>query len=320
MISEAGFAVLSTLSIGREMTPDTLAAATATSRTQIYNVLNELAKSGLLLERRGSHNQRQVRVADHAVTESYRHLISALGHVEWPALLSPATVRVCWYLDQPRRVTTIADRLSVTRQAVYKALRPLKDRAMFSPSGPEYALSDDLQPLVAFVKAVVLHEHRSRVREIAPGATIEWCDPKRALVRAHTSEDTAALQSHPDWQLSGLAQFQEYGLQFYLSNEPAFWYAPDETITPAETVCHTLVLECDSRRASYAMLLIQKAGIDQSVLTALAEWYDLSSTIEALYQATDTGVEDTRHTWDGATVPLPSKHEYAALKQQYDVA
>ncbi|MDS0261019.1 hypothetical protein NDI56_16590 [Haloarcula sp. S1CR25-12] len=55
---------------------------------------------------------------------------------------------------------------------------------------------------------------------------------------------------------------QNHGLQFFLADEPAFWYGPEATLTPAEVVCHTLVLGSDSRRVSYAMLLIEQLGID----------------------------------------------------------
>ncbi|MFT4922678.1 MAG: putative transcriptional regulator [Haloarculaceae archaeon] len=69
--------------------------------------------------------------------------------------------------------TEIAKRLGITRQGVHKALSPLKHRAMLSPSGPEYAVSEDLTPLLAFAQTVVTHEHRTRARELAPSATIE---------------------------------------------------------------------------------------------------------------------------------------------------
>jgi len=237
MLTKAGLAVIGALSTGREATAADLAMETEYSQTHLYDVLDELLESGLLAEHRGANNQREVSLTDHPVVEAYRALRSELGHVEWPDLLSPATLRVCWYLDEPRRVSEIAERLKITRQGVHKALSPLKHRAMLSP-GPEYALSEDLSPLLTFARAVVRHEHRSRVRGLAPSATVEWCDPKRALVRVQTAEDTEALEAATDWQLTGLARFAEYGLQFFLAGEPAFWYAPDEELTPGEVVCH----------------------------------------------------------------------------------
>mgnify|MGYP006268350829 CR=1 FL=1 len=316
MLTKASLALLDALSAGREATPDELATETEYSQDHIYTVLDELLEDGLLTEVRGSKNRRSVRVTDHPVVESYRNLRSKLGHVDWTEILSPATLRVCWFLDEPRRATEIADRLDITRQGVHNALSPLKNRAMLSPSGPEYALTDDLLPLLTFTREVVTHTHRSRVRELAPSATVEWCDPKRALVRIQTSEDTAALESAAEWRVTGLARFQEYGLQFFLAGEPAFWYAPDEDLTPSEVVCHTLILDSGSRRVSYSMLLIEKLNIEQEFLTEMATWYDLEQAVAAMYQC----LHDEFKGPDDVSIFLPSESEFSALKEQYGVS
>ena len=316
MITKAGFAIIDALSTGREATPEELATETEYSQVHIYDVLDELLAAGVLAETRGLKNQRRVHVADHPITEAYRTLRSKLGHVDWVDLLSPATLRVCWYLDKPRRATDIAERLGITRQSVHNALSPLKHRAMLSPSGPEYALSDDLSPLLAFVRAVVRHEHRSQVRELAPSATVEWCDPKRALVRVQTADDTDALEAASDWHLTGLARFEKYGLQFFLAGEPAFWYAPDAELTPVDMVCHTLVLDSGSRRVSYAMLLIEKLDIDQETLTETAQWYDLESVVAAMYRP----LQGEFDPLEESPVILPSESEFTTLKEQYGVS
>lgn len=316
MLTKASLAVLDALSAGREATPDELATETAHSQGHVYDVLDRLLTDGLLTETRGSKNRRLVRVTDHPVVESYRDLRSKLGHVDWTEILSPATLRVCWYLDEPRRATEIADRLDITRQGVHNALSPLKHRGMLSPSGPEYALTEELSPLLTFTRAVVTHDHRSRVRDLAPSATVEWCDPRRALVRVQTSADTTALESATAWRVTGLARFHEYGLQFFLAGEPAFWYAPDEALTPSEVVCHTLVLESDSRRVSYSMLLIEKLAIDQESLTETATWYDLETAVAAMYHWLH-GVSEAAPE---PPVVLPSESEFTALKEQYGVA
>ena len=316
MISKAGLAVLDALSTGREATLEELAADTGYSRDHLYDVLDELLVAGLLTETRGSSNQRRVRIAEHPVTEAYRTLLSEFSHVEWTELLSPATLRVCWYLDRPRHIADIADRLGITRQGVHSALSPLKHRALLSRSDSKYALHDEVSPLLAFARATVEHEHRARVREIAPSATIAWCDPKRALVRLQTDEDTDALQAAPDWEMTGLGRFAAYGLQFFLAGEPPFWYAPDEDLTPAEVVCHTLLLDSGSRRVSYSMLLIEAEDIDQETLVETAQWYDLEPTVKALYRPLQGDFDRT----DYLPVILPKKNEYMALKDQYGVA
>lgn len=316
MLSKAGVATLDVLCSGRKATAQELAEETGHSQKQVYRVVDDLLEAGLLDQSRGHHNQRVVWATDAPVVEAYRTLTSKLGHVEWPELLSPATIRVCWYLNEPRRVTAIADRLGITRQSVHKALSPLKNRAMLAPSGPNYALASDLQPLLEFVQAVVTHEHRTRVRNLAPSATVEWCDPKRALVQVQEPADTDTIQESGEWAMTGLAGFQAYGLQFFLAGEPAFWYDPGEHLTPADIVCHTLVLDTDSRRVSYAMLLIEHQGIEQEALTETATWYGIEPVISRMYRLIDEGFDAT----EDVEIRLPSAQEYAALKDQYGVA
>lgn len=316
MLTKASLAVVDSLSAGHEVTAEELVAQTGYSQDHIYEILDDLLADGLLTESRGLKNRRLVRLTDHPVGEAYRNLRSKLGHVDWPEILSPATLRVCWYLDQPRRATEIANRLDITRQGVHNALSPLKNRAMLSPAGPEYALDTDISPLLTLARELVAHEHRSRVRTIAPSATIEWCDPTRALVRVQTSEDTSALQSAANWHITGLARFQEYGLQFFLAGEPAFWYAPSEELTPSEVVCHTLVLDSSSRRVGYSMLLIEALDIDQDSLLNVATTYDLQSTLTTMYRSLQG---DLNASADQAA-SLPSDSEFMTLKEQYGVS
>lgn len=314
MLSQAGLELLDALVTRPDSTPDELAERTGYSREHVYLVLDRLLETGLIEESRERHNQRRIRPSDVPVVEAFRRLVGQLGHVQWPELLSPATLRVCWYLDTPRRVKTIAGRLEISRQAVHTALSPLKGRAMLSPSGPEYALADNLEPLLAFAREVVTHEHRRRVRTHAPSATVEWCDPKRALVRVQRPEETDSLQAADDWQPTGLAGFREYGLTFFLAGEPAFWYDPFGELSPADLVCHTLVLDADPRRVSYAMLLIEAASIDEETLMRSASWYGLESAVARMYDALDDDFEPNDD------VRLPSESEYTALKAQYGVS
>jgi len=116
--------------------------------------------------------------------------------------------------------------------------------------------------------------------------------------------------------MTGLARFQEYGLQFFLAGEPAFWYAPDEDLTPSEVVCHTLVLDSGSRRVSYSMLLIEKLDIDQEILIEPATWYDLETAVDAMYRPLHGEFEVA----EDLPVFLPSESEFIALKEQYGVS
>ena len=315
MLSKGKLTIVDELITGREATPEELATDTGYTRDHIYHLLDELIDAGLLRETRRHHNQRVVQITEHPVIEQYRMLTAEFSHVDWSELLTPATMRVCWYLNEPRRITSIADRLEISRQGVHKALSPLKNRAMLSPSGPEYALSDSIQPLLEFIQAVVVHDHQNRARDLAPSTTVEWCDPDRALIRVQERQDTESLYAAEEWEVTGLARFEQFGLQFFLAGEPVFWYATEETLTPAEIVCHTLVLDSGSRRVSYSLLLIEAEAIAQQELTEVAAWYGLADTLSEMYRYLD---EEYKPPSEGK-IYFPSRTEYAALKDQYGV-
>lgn len=313
MISTAGLRILDAVVDGRTVTPAELAERTSYSQQYLYDVLDQLVDAGVLDETRRRYNQRQVRTTSHPVVETYRQLTTVLGHVEWADLLSPATLRVCWYLDTSQRVTTIADRLGISRQAVHEALDPLKHRAMLSPSGPTYALVDDLDPLLAFSRAVVRHTHQQRLHEHAPSGTIAWCDPVRALIQVQTEADTDTLAATDDWELTGLARFADYDLQFFLADEPPFWYSP-EPLDLAELVCHTLCIDSGSRRVSYVLLLLAATDVSQATLQERSQWYDLDEEIAAVWEYYTTGERPEQ-----SPIQLPSPQEFESLKTQYDI-
>lgn len=100
MLTNAGIALIDALHDGREATVHKLVDETGLSTSQIYRTADELHSAGLIGESRGHHNHRILCVTGHPVIEAYRNLTSTLGHVDWPDLLSPATIRICWFLGE----------------------------------------------------------------------------------------------------------------------------------------------------------------------------------------------------------------------------
>jgi hypothetical protein len=110
VFTNAGIALIDALHDGREATVHELVDETGLSASQIYRTADELHTAGLTAESRAHHNQRILRVTGHPVIEAYRNLVSKLGHVDWPDLLSPATIRICWLLDsRPRDAHNVFD-------------------------------------------------------------------------------------------------------------------------------------------------------------------------------------------------------------------
>lgn len=315
MLTKGAISVLETLTTRADATPSEIAKQTRYHRSYIYEVLDALQAAGIITERREAHNQRRVTLSNDAVSDTYKQLRHAYAHVDWPELLSPSSLRVCWYLDEPRRIAWIAAELGLTPQRVTEILQPFKRRGMLDPDGPDYALVEELVPLLEFARAVVKRTHQLRADEVAPTGTIVWLDPRRILLQPHSEADREALRDHDDWELTGLARHREYGLEFHLPREPLFWYDPVSGFSRADLVCHTLLSGADTRHTGFAMLLVEAAEIAPEVLVETARRYDLGEDVESLTLAVREGLEALPET----TRSFPVADEYAEWRQLYDL-
>jgi len=280
---------------------------------RVHEVVEELEQNGLVVTKRGNRNRRVVSATETAVFRAYRRLQSQHPHIDFPELLSRRTLHVCWFLDQPRKVSEIADRLPITRQRVYQLLAPLQERAMLTKDGPQYKIADDLTDLVEFARAFVDHEHVQRVREYAPSAVVLWSTPAEALVSVESKQEREQLVDMDSWEVSGLARYEEYGLTFFGANQPPVFYSElDTEITVEQLVCHTLVAKTDSRRTSYALLLLTTTAFGEEQLRTTATEYGLTRLIEDMLSFL--------HGEPTSSEYIPTTRDFEALKQQYEVS
>jgi len=311
MMGEAHLRVLDELTEDQSIT--TLHERTGYSMGRVHEVVEELEQNGLVVTKRGKRNRRFVSATETAVFRAYRRLHSQHPHIDFPELLSRRTLHVCWFLDQPRKVIEIADRLPITRQRVYQLLTPLQERAMLTKDGSQYKIADDLTDLVEFARAFVDHEHAHRAREHAPSAVVLWSTPAEALVSVESKEDLEQFVKTDSWAVSGLARYEEYGLTFFGANQPPIFYSElDTEITVEQLVCHTLIAKTDSRRTSYALLLLTMTEFDEARLRTTATEYDLTGLIEDMLSFL--------HAEPTSSEYIPSTRDFEALKQQYEVS
>src|SRR6056297_567895 len=191
MMGEAHLRVLNALTEDRSIT--TLHEQTSYSMGRVHEVVEELEQNGLVVTKRGNRNRRVVSATETAVFRAYRRLQSQHPHIDFSEILSRRTLHVCWFLDQLRKVSEIADRLPITRQRVYQLLTPLQERAMLTKDGPDRKIADDLADLVEFARAFVDHEHAQRAQEHAPSAVVLWSTPAEALVSVESKQDREQL-------------------------------------------------------------------------------------------------------------------------------
>ncbi len=310
MMGEAHLRVLDALTEDQSIT--TLHEQTGYSMGRVHEVVEELEQNGLVVTKRRNRNRRVASATETAVFRAYRRLQSQHSHIDFPELLSRRTLHVCWFLDQPRKVSEIADRLPITRQRVYQLLAPLQERAMLTKDGTQYKIADDLTNLVEFARAFVDHEHAHRVREYAPSAVVLWSTPAEALVSVESKQDREQLVDTDNGAVSGLARYEEYGLTFFGANQPPVFYSElDTEITVEQLVCHTLVAKTDSRRTSYALLLLTTTAFDEDRLRATATEYGVTGLIEDMLSFL--------HGEPTSSEYIPNTRDIEALKQQYEV-
>ncbi|MDJ1434228.1 helix-turn-helix domain-containing protein [Halostagnicola sp. A-GB9-2] len=313
MIPKAALAILDVIDKHQEVTVETLVSETGYSRKQVYRAVDILVELDEISERRGSKQRRIFHPGTGNMMTAFQRLSLSAGHVDWRDILKPSLLRVCWYLDEPQKIATIAGRLGKTERAVYSALQPITDRAMLSPSGPKYALAENVSQLQGFADAFAYQSHRWRLRDIDSRGIIEWYEPLRVLVRSHTPEETARFESANGWQKTGVMALEEYGHRFHLPSEPLFWHGPEDELSPEQIVCHVIQSDLEPRRVSYAMLLIVDLELDLTVITELAKWYGVKDVIRDISMALEESGE-----W-GESRRLPSRREFDQLKAQYGV-
>jgi len=182
---------------------------------------------------------------------------------------------------------------------------------MLSPDGPTYGLADNIEQLHAVADAFAMVSHRMRLLDVAQQAVIEWYDPVRAVVRPRTTDETEQLHDSDDWHVTGLAAFANYGHDFHLPREPLFWSGPNDVPSGEQTVCHTILTDPEPRRVSYAMLLIEDAGLDHYRLRDLSHWYGVEDTLTTMLDTLEGNID-----WPSEN-NIPGKQEYEALKTQY---
>ena len=280
--------------------------------------ISRLEKFDLVTTTRPNRTK-EVRALHTPVLEAYRELAVNNGHIEFPSLISPSMLQVCWFLDTPTAVSEIEPRLTLRRRRIYQLLEQLQDRAFITKHGTRYMLAENVRGLAQFGQAVIKYEHQHHAENQCSTATVIWSAPHEALIstRAEATEPVLeVLEDRPHWHMTGLPRFADYGLTFFIAGAPPYFYSElKDTLTRVDFIAHTLMLEADTRRLSYCALLLLATAVSHDELRANATYYGIENTVDALITFVETEGETRTEG-----VRLPSWSEVTALAEQYDVA
>lgn len=242
--------------------------------------------------------------------EVFQSLTKTHAHVDFPDLLTTSMLDVLYYLhsDETMSAKELADRTGYSSATIYRNLKTLTNRAMAKTDHSHYALTNEFQQLHDFADGLKHHLHRATIKNTVGTGTIVWESQDEFLLR------TESRPQDPEFLHTGLDAFSEYGLAFFTTSERYYLHSETrDSLSPADLVCHLLLIENDSRHRKYALLLMAHTNIDYKQLEQSARYYGLDDTVLQLFEFLDSrGISSGEQT--------PNWEEFESLANEYEVA
>ncbi|MFD1571245.1 MarR family transcriptional regulator [Halorubrum laminariae] len=284
--------------------------ATQLDRSPSYTseLVDRLEATGLVETRRHGKTK-QVRPSDAKALEILAAITQEYSHIEWPELLSGATLRVLYYLETPRAATDLAHRADVHRSTVHRALDPLQHRGIvYKTDDDAYVLNEGFEQLSTLARELAHHDHRQTVEQHTDTYTILWESLDEFLVQ--TADEITA----EDFRSTGPEQFQTYDLPLLARDRRYYLYSETmNDLSPATVCCHMLVIDSGARSQSYCLLLLSHVDVDRDELRTQAVTYGVDDLVEDLLTYLDTGGEQRSSR-------LPEWEEFQELAADYGVS
>ena len=245
--------------------------------------------------------------------EAFVDLAREFDHVDFPDLIAGSALRILYYLDTDRTATELVELTGLARATVYRRLDRLQTVGIVRKNHSRFVLTEDFTRLVDFARAVATHEHRIEVRTRGVEPHLIWETVDEYLFSCQ-SELTDEL-----FHETGPGIFEQHGVPLLTRNRNHYIRSERLTrVTPAELVCHTLLIDDGARYRSYCLLLIAEHEIDQSTLIDVAEHYDREAAIDlcdivrqlCVYLSSEGEVTTTQ---------LPDWDEFETMATEYDI-
>jgi len=234
------------------------------------------------LEATGTHRDastretKQIRPSDAKALELLADITQEYSHIEWPELLSGATLRVLYYLETPRVATELARRADIHRSTVHRALDPLQHRGIIYETDEDaYALNEGFERLSTLAREFVHHDHRQTVEQHTDTYTILWDHSTSSSCRP--TDEIADDNFIP----TGPERFQTYDLPLLARDRRYYLYSETmNDLSPATLCCHMLVIDSGARTQSYCLLLLSHVDVDRDELRTQATKYGVDDLVD----------------------------------------
>lgn len=314
MLGEGHFRVISYFieEESSEASITTLASQLGVSQAQTSRIVSDLEAVGLA---QSTHRSRKkmVALADVEPIEQFEGLATEYSHMDFPSLMGGAGLQILYYLDGERTATELAECCDVSRSTVYRRLEQFQQVGVVGKSTSNYCLNESFTVLAKIARGLYHQRHRHQAARHTSGLNFIW-ETLDEYLFACDSEIAA-----DGFFETGPALFSEFGVPL-LTRDRHHYFRSERltTITPAELVCQTLMIDASSRYQTYCLLLMRTENIDPDQLRNRADRYhpdamiDLRTIIEELIEYLET-------EGDTPAENLPDWDEFKQTATEYEI-
>lgn len=272
MFTESELEVLGVLEGTEGMSIKEIAEALETDSGHASRTVGQLEEKGLVEAERG--RRKEVRLGDNKTAEIYQKTTEEHPHVDFPELLKGKAVPVLYCLGEARGVSEVADETGDHRRSVHRIIKKLLHRGIVEKKNNKYQLKKEFQTLNEFAEEYVHHLHR---RKSEKDYMILWESLDEFLVQS--KEEIGER----NFLVTGPALFERFGIPLLTKGRNHYFYTEKKReITPAELVCHMLLIDKGTRYQSYCLFLMGKEGTDREELMREGEKYGVLETVRSL--------------------------------------
>ncbi|QSG08834.1 winged helix-turn-helix domain-containing protein [Halapricum desulfuricans] len=233
--------------------------------------------------------------------------------MDFPQLIAGSGLQILYYLDHSRTATEIAEHSTVSRATVYRRLDDLQQVGIVGKSTSQYQLNDPFRTLSSIARGLYHHRHRREAQRHTGKISIHWETHDEYLFTC--DGDIEADGFH----LTGPARFEAFDVPL-LTREQRQYIRSDRLadVTPADLICHTLLVDDGPRYRTYCLLLMEKQAVEPSALQDRAAHYqpeaalDVRAVVDELLEYLETDGEVT-------TDQLPEWEEFKRTAAEYDI-
>ena len=275
-------------------------------------IVSELKGWGCIrTETRG--RQKIVSLTDIEPIEELEELTTEYSHVDFPEVIAGSGLQILYYLDHSRTATEIAEHSSVSRATVYRRLDDLQQVGIVGKSTSRYQLNDPFTTLSSIARGLYHHRHRREAQRHTGKINIQWETHDEYLFTCDSDLEADGFY------LTGPGLFEAFDIPL-LTRDQRYYIRSNRLsdVTPADLICHTLLIDDGPRYRTYCLLLMEKQAVEASALQERAAHYqpeaalDVRALVDELVEYLETGGE-------ARTDQLPEWEAFKRTATEYDI-